>query len=61
MQKLPPLAGYAEAAEMLGWDKRKLGVYLKRGSFPEPVLRLASGPIWLVEQIENYKKDKGNV
>ncbi|MFR9708127.1 DUF3653 domain-containing protein [Paenibacillus sp. MB22_1] len=49
------LVGYAEAAEILGWDKRHVGTYLKRGTFPEPIQRLASGPIWTRKQIEDYR------
>lgn len=64
--KVPPLAGLAEAAEILNWDKKKVGTYLKRarergwpaGSFPEPTQRLASGPIWTVTQIEEYRDKK---
>ena len=56
----PPLAshlvGLAEAAEMLGWDKRKLATYRKRGVFPEPVQELKSGPVWLRSQIIKYAK-----
>jgi len=50
-----PLVGYAEAAEILGWDKRRVGVYIQRGAFPEPIQRLASGPVWTRKQIEDYK------
>lgn len=48
--------GLAEAAEILGWDKRKVSTYIKRGKFPEPVVRLKSGPIWERRQIEEYKE-----
>lgn len=57
-KQLPPLVGYAEAAEMLGWDKRRVGIYIQRGSFPEPMQRLASGPVWTLEQIEEYKRSR---
>ena len=49
------IVGYAEAAEILGWDKRRIGVYMKRGKFPEPIQQLASGPIWTRKQIEDYR------
>lgn len=62
-ETIPPLAGYAEAAEILEWDKRKIGTYMKRAEeknwpnsmFPEPIQRLASGPIWTRKQIEEYR------
>jgi len=50
------LVGVKEAAELLGWDKAKVSVYLARGILPKPVARLASGPVWHREQIEEYKK-----
>jgi predicted DNA-binding transcriptional regulator AlpA len=54
--KIPPLAGVAEAAEILGWSKQQVNVYMSRGKFPEPIQRLASGPVWLRSQIEEYKR-----
>jgi hypothetical protein len=53
---IPPLVGLAEAAELLGWDKRKVSTYISRGSFPKPLKQLASGPIWTYKEIEDYKK-----
>lgn len=53
-----PLVGVAEAAEILGWDKRKVSTYITRGSFPEPDQRLASGPIWTRKQIEDYRDSR---
>ena len=53
-----PFLGVAETAELLGWDKRKVSTYLQRGVFPEPLQRLASGPIWTRKQIEEYKVGK---
>lgn len=55
MTEIPQLVGYAEAAEILGWDKKKIGIYLKRDVFPEPLQRLACGPIWERKQIEDYR------
>lgn len=52
---IPQLVGLAEAAGILDWDKRKLATYISRGSFPEPIQRLASGPIWTAKQIEDYR------
>jgi SAM-dependent methyltransferase len=40
------LVGVAEAAAILGWDKRRVATYIRRGSFPEPVASLASGRVW---------------
>ena len=51
--------GRAEAAVILGWTPNKISVYRGRGVFPEPVLDLASGPVWTRGQIEEYKASKG--
>jgi SAM-dependent methyltransferase len=40
------LVGVAEAAVILGWDKRRVATYVRRGSFPEPLASLASGRVW---------------
>ena len=50
----PELLGVAEAADLLGWDKRRIFTYLGRGSFPEPVAALASGRVWRRADIEAY-------
>lgn len=52
------LIGLKEAAEILGWDPRKVATYRARGSFPEPIAELAAGPVWQRKQIEDYKKAK---
>lgn len=56
MKEKIELVGVKEAAEILGWDKGKVSVYLARGILPEPIQRLASGPVWTREQIEAYKE-----
>jgi predicted DNA-binding transcriptional regulator AlpA len=57
-QTIPPLAGLDEASEILGWSKQHIHSYISRGVFPQPIQRLASGPIWTREQIEQYKKER---
>lgn len=52
---IPPFAGLAEAAEILNWSKSQINTYMARGKFPEPIQRLASGPIWTRKQIEDYR------
>lgn len=50
----PALVGVSEAAEILGWDRRKLAVYAGRGHLPEPVADLAGGRVWRRADIEAY-------
>jgi hypothetical protein len=52
----PLLAGVAEAARILGWDKRRVATYVQRGSFPEPMASLAGGRIWTHDEIVAFAK-----
>jgi hypothetical protein len=54
IEVIPSVVGVAEAAEIMGWDKRRVITYIDRGSFPEPITSLASGRIWLREDVEEY-------
>jgi hypothetical protein len=54
IEVVPDVVGVAEAAEIMGWDKRRVVTYIDRGSFPEPLTALASGRIWLREDVEAY-------
>jgi hypothetical protein len=56
VEVVPALAGVAEAAEIMGWDKRRVITYLDRGAFPEPLTSLASGRVWLREDVEEYAR-----
>jgi hypothetical protein len=52
----PVLVGVAEAAELLGWDKRRVATYAERGSFPSPVASLASGRVWRRDDVEAFAR-----
>lgn len=52
------LIGQKEFAEILGWDRRKVAMYYHRGILPDPIKRLASGPVWTRDQAEKYKDEK---
>ncbi len=54
---VPPIAGVAEAAEIMGWDKRRVITYIDRGHFPEPLTSLAGGRVWLREDVEAYAEE----
>jgi hypothetical protein len=53
----PRLAGVAEAAEVMGWDKRRVVTYISRGRFPEPLQALASGRIWARSTLEEFARN----
>lgn len=48
------LAGLAEVAETLGVSKRTAVRYVARADFPEPLERLAAGPIWRRDQVAEW-------
>lgn len=48
------LAGLAEVAELLEVTKRTALSYSRRPDFPEPLDRLAAGPVWRREDIEEW-------
>lgn len=53
------LVGVAEIADRLGWDKRRVSTYVARGTFPEPVARLAMGQVWRWEDVERVALQRG--
>jgi len=55
------IVGHYEAAKILGWQKQQVAVYISRGKFPEPLQKLASGPIWLKEDIQKFKESRGKM
>ena len=57
IEVIPSVVGVAEAAEIMGWDKRRVITYLNRGSFPEPLTALASGRIWRREDVEEFSRE----
>jgi hypothetical protein len=52
----PKLLGVAEAAELLGWDKRRVITYLDRGSFPVPMASLAGGRVWALDDVREFAR-----
>lgn len=48
------LVGLHEAAELLGITKSALSERRRVGRFPDPIVKLACGPIWQRAQIEAY-------
>jgi hypothetical protein len=56
VEMAPSLVGVAEAAELLGWDKRRVVTYVDRGSFPSPIAELAAGRVWLRADVETFAR-----
>ena len=51
------LAGIAEIAELFGVSRHAAVRYTKRADFPEPLDRLAAGPVWLRKDVEKWGKN----
>jgi hypothetical protein len=58
VEETPPLVGTSEAAEILGWDRRRVATYAARGAFPPPLATLASGRIWRRDDVEAFARDR---
>lgn len=54
----PAIVGVAEAAAIMGWDKRRVITYLDRGTFPAPAATLASGRVWRRDDVERFAADR---
>jgi hypothetical protein len=52
----PALVGVSEAARMLGVSKQRLAQLAARPDFPEPMVDLASGPVWLTSGIRGFER-----
>ena len=46
------LMGTAEVATLLGVERTRIGKWQRVGQMPQPIDRLASGPVWLRSQVE---------
>jgi hypothetical protein len=57
VEVLPRLVGVAEAAEILGWDKRRVATYIRRGAFPPAMAELAGGRVWAREDVVAFRED----
>ncbi len=57
VEVMPRLAGVAEAAEVMGWDKRRVITYISRRRFPEPLQSLASGRVWARSTVEDFARE----
>jgi hypothetical protein len=57
VEVIPALAGVSEAAQIMGWDKRRVITYIDRGRFPTAIQSLASGRVWLRSDVERFAKE----
>ena len=52
------LVGTAEVAKILETSRQNISTSLARGKFPTPYARVAAGPLWTRQQIEEYKRER---
>lgn len=55
------LVGVAEIADMLGVTRTRVTQLAKTYGFPEPVARLAAGPVWQRRDIEEWARGTGRL
>jgi predicted DNA-binding transcriptional regulator AlpA len=55
------LVGVAEIAAMLSVTRTRIGQLAKSSSFPEPIARLAAGPVWRRSDIELWARETGRL
>ena len=51
------LLGVAEAAELLGVSKTRVGALREQDRFPRPAQELASGPVWRLIDLKGFEKE----
>lgn len=54
MTRIPKLAGLAEVASLAGVSRTRAGQLAAHPDFPEPVARLAMGPVWREDDVKAF-------
>ena len=54
MTQFPKLAGLAEVASLAGVSRQRAGQLASHPDFPEPVDRLAMGPVWIEADVAKF-------
>lgn len=53
--------GVAEVAKFLGVSRQRVNQLSHGADFPEPVARLAAGPVWHTGDIERWARETGRI
>lgn len=54
---VPPLVGVSEIAEALGVTRQRAwSLATKHKDFPDPVLQVSAGPLWLASAVEAFER-----
>ena len=54
MTRFPKLAGLAEIASLAGVSRQRAGQLAAHPDFPQPVQRLAMGPVWREADVQAF-------
>jgi hypothetical protein len=55
------LVGVAEVADMLRVTRTRVSQLATTTGFPEPVVRLAAGPVWYRQDVERWARETGRL
>lgn len=55
------LMGVSEIGDYLGVSRQRVTQLAKLKGFPEPVVRLASGPVWESADVERWARETGRL
>ncbi len=55
------LMGVAEVAKLLGVSSQRVSQLAAQESFPEPLARLAAGPVWERTDVEKWARGTGRL
>ncbi len=53
--------GISEIAELLGVSRQRAHQLAASHGFPEPVARLAQGPVWETAEVEKWARETGRL
>lgn len=53
--------GISEIAKFLGVSRQRVGQLAAGENFPQPVARLAAGPIWEAADVERWARETGRI
>jgi hypothetical protein len=53
----PKLAGIHEIAELRGVSRQRAGQIAAKADFPEPIDRIAAGPVWWLADVEAWHEE----